>query len=91
MILLPVRSRDAAAERVGDVFEQRAGWLVQSCASLAEPATREREIRALTEAMGETGLLTGEIVTLLDDETIATKAGIIHAVPAWRWLLANDG
>ena len=76
---------------VGDVFEQRAGRLVQSCASLAEPATREREIRALTEAMGETGLLTGEIVTLLDDETIETKAGIIHAVPAWRWLLANDG
>lgn len=76
---------------VGDVFEQRAGRLVQSCASLADPATREREVRALTEAMGETGLRTGEIVTLLDEETIKTKAGIIHAVPAWRWLLANEG
>ena len=76
---------------VGDVFEQRAGRLVQSCASLAGPATREREVRALTEAMGETGLQTGEIVTLLDEETIETEAGIIHAIPAWRWLLANDG
>lgn len=76
---------------VGDVFEQRAGRLVQSCASLAEPATREREIRALTEAMSETGLLSGEIVTLFDEETIETGAGIIHMVPAWRWLLANDG
>lgn len=76
---------------VGDVFEQRAGRLVQSCASLADPATREREVRALTEAMGETGLQTGEIVTLLDEETIETEAGIIHAIPAWRWLLANAG
>jgi predicted AAA+ superfamily ATPase len=75
---------------VGDVFEQRAGRLVQSCASLADPVTREREVRALTEAMGETGLQLGEIVTLLDEETIKTETGIIHAVPAWRWLRATD-
>ena len=74
---------------VGDLFEQRAGRLLQVCASLAEPTTRTREIRALTEAMTETGLRTAEIVTLHDDETITTDAGAITVVPAWRWLLED--
>ncbi len=75
---------------VGDVFEQRAGRLVQSCASLRDPGTREREVRALREAMEETGLATGEIVTVDDEETIETEAGTIHVVPAWRWLLHDE-
>ncbi|HEY5168815.1 MAG TPA: ATP-binding protein [Thermoleophilia bacterium] len=75
---------------VGDLFEQRAGRLVQACASLAEPATRAREVRALAEAMAETGLRTAEIVTLHEEETITTDAGAIAVVPAWRWLL-DDG
>jgi len=29
-------------------------------------------------------------VTLLEEETIKTEAGIIRAIPAWRWLLASD-
>jgi predicted AAA+ superfamily ATPase len=75
---------------VGDVFEQRAGRLVQSCASLRDPGTREREVRALREAMEETGLATGEIVTVDEEETIETEAGTIHVVPAWRWLLHDE-
>ncbi len=75
---------------VGDVFEQRAGRLVQACASLADPDTREREVRALGEAMLETGLESGEIVTLLEEETVQTEAGTIHVVPAWRWLLQDQ-
>ena len=74
---------------VGDLFEQRAGRLVQVCASLAEPATRTREIRALTEAMTETGLRTAEIVTLHEQEAITTDAGAIAVAPAWRWLLED--
>ena len=74
---------------VGDLFEQRAGRLLQACASLAEPTTRAREIRALTEAMTETGLRTAEIVTLHEEETITTDAGAIAVVPAWRWLLED--
>jgi len=74
---------------VGDLFEQRAGRLVQVCASLAEPATRTRELRALTEAMRETGLRVAEIVTLHEEETIATDAGTVAVVPAWRWLLED--
>jgi predicted AAA+ superfamily ATPase len=75
---------------VGDLFEQRAGRLVQACASLAEPATRTREIRALSEAMAETGLRSAEIVTLHEQETIALDTGTIEVVPAWRWLLKDD-
>ena len=74
---------------VGDLFEQRAGSLVQVCASLAEPTTRAREVRALTAAMAETGLRIAKIVTLHDEETIATEAGAIAVVPAWRWLLED--
>lgn len=74
---------------VGDVFEQKAGRLVQACASLTNPATRAREVRALSEAMEETGLESGEIVTLGAGETIEVEAGSIHVVPAWRWLLED--
>ena len=74
---------------VGDLFEQRAGRLVQVCASLTEPTTRTRELRALTEAMAETGLRTAEIVTLHEEETITTETGAISVVPAWRWLLED--
>jgi predicted AAA+ superfamily ATPase len=74
---------------VGDLFDQRAGRLLQACASLAEPSTRAREVRALTEAMSETGLSTAEIVTLYEEETISTDAGEISVVPAWSWLLED--
>jgi predicted AAA+ superfamily ATPase len=74
---------------VGDVFEQRAGRLVQACAHLSEPQTREREVRALVEAMDETGLDHAEIVTLREEETVKTDAGTIRVVPAWRWMLED--
>jgi predicted AAA+ superfamily ATPase len=75
---------------VGDLFEQRAGRLLQVCASLVEPTTRAREIRALSEAMTETRLRSAEIVTLHEDETITTDAGTIAVLPAWRWFLEDQ-
>jgi len=74
---------------VGDLFEQRAGRLVQASATLADPATRTREVVALTEAMAETGVRQAEIVTLHEEETINTTNGTIRVVPAWRWLLGD--
>jgi hypothetical protein len=74
---------------VGDLFEQRAGRLVQVCATLADPATRAREVVALTEAMAETGVTQADIVTLHEEETIDTGVGAIRVVPAWRWLLES--
>lgn len=74
---------------VGDVFEQRVGRLVQACADLSVPQSREREVRALVEAMGETGVKHAEIVALREEETITTDAGAIRVVPAWRWMLED--
>jgi uncharacterized protein len=63
--------------------------LVQACVSLAQPATREREIRALTEAMTETGVDESLIVTMSERESIETPTGAIRVVPAWEWALSQ--
>lgn len=54
--------------------------------SLAEPQTREREVRALAEGMQELGVSESTIVTMNDSDTIEVKTGVIHVVPAWQWL-----
>jgi hypothetical protein len=57
--------------------------------TLADPATRTREVGALTEAKIETGVGEADIVTSHEEETIDTDAGAIRVVPAWRWLLQD--
>jgi predicted AAA+ superfamily ATPase len=61
--------------------------LVQACASIADPATREREVRALREAMAALGQETATIVTLTTDEEIRVAEGTIRVVPMWRWAI----
>lgn len=61
--------------------------LVQACESLADPTTRERELRALRAAMRERGVAAGTIVTLDEDERIESDEGTVRVEPAWRWLL----
>jgi predicted AAA+ superfamily ATPase len=61
--------------------------LIQVCARLQGTETREREIRALVEAMAETAVRRATIVTLADRERLRTKAGTIRVVPAWEWAL----
>jgi predicted AAA+ superfamily ATPase len=63
---------------------------VQVTESLSLPATREREVRGLREAMRARGLSEGTIVTLDEDDRIATEEGTIQVMPAWRWLLRPD-
>lgn len=46
------------------LMPNRPRMLVQVCPSLTDPHTRKREITALIEAMKESGLQTGTIVTL---------------------------
>ncbi|MEN8133808.1 MAG: ATP-binding protein [Pseudomonadota bacterium] len=52
---------------------------------LRDIRTREREVRALTGAMQETGIKHGTIVKLDTEEPIETDAGVIDVVPAWLW------
>lgn len=61
--------------------------LVQVCESLIDPRTRKREVSALTGAMAETGATTATIVTRGEEEGIEADAGLVRAIPAWRFLL----
>ncbi len=61
--------------------------LVQVTTSLAEPRTRERELRALREAMTERQVESARVVTLGESETLELDEGRVTVVPAWRWLL----
>ncbi len=65
----------------------RSPLLVQACESLLEPQTRKRETAALTEAMAELGLHTGNIVTRNEVERIEAGSGTVAVVPVWRFLL----
>jgi predicted AAA+ superfamily ATPase len=60
--------------------------LIQACWSLADTATRKREVRALQTAMHELGLNRGTIVTWLEEGSVDR----IEIVPAWKWLLTRD-
>ena len=67
-------------------------FLNQVSMELNAPATRKREIRALTAAMKETGIQPGTIITLEDEGRIETDYGMIEVIPAWFWMTAGtDG
>lgn len=53
------------------------------------PATRDREISSLVEAMKIFSLEEGSIVTDEHKELIKTEAGKIHVIPLWEWLLTG--
>ncbi len=75
---------------VGDAEQGEAATLVQVCADLQAPGTRERELRALDEAMKELGLDSATLVTLEDTDEVALSAGTVRVLPAWRWALNRD-
>ena len=64
--------------------------LIQVCETLADPATRKRELNALGEAMEELGIASAIIVTRTEDERIERNGRIIIVMPAWKWLLDID-
>ena len=65
---------------------QRERQLIQVCWDMHNPATKKREIHALSEAMRELGLKKGTIVTWLDEDTSVEGIAIL---PAWRWSLTE--
>lgn len=72
---------------VGEPETDHATQLLQVCADMSKAGTREREIRALVDAMAETGLRESTILTMHHSEDIAVDGGVIHVVPAWAWML----
>ena len=61
--------------------------LIQVTWDLKDAATKERELRALKEAMEETGLERGLILTFADEETITTEGKRIDVMPVSKWIL----
>src|SRR3989338_7531031 len=62
--------------------------LLQVTASLADPDTEKREVRALVDAMGEMKIHRATILTEDDDERRLTISGKkIDILPTWKWLL----
>jgi predicted AAA+ superfamily ATPase len=68
------------------VVDRRGGepLLVQSCWTLADERTREREVGAIRDAMRELRAATATVVTWQEDEDLG---GGVRSAPAWRWLL----
>lgn len=62
--------------------------IVQVSYSLANPETRKRELRGLTEAMDEMGVAHGTVVTFGEEESLEDGGKKIDVVPAWRFLVA---
>lgn len=65
--------------------------LIQVSASLEDPATRQRELRALEEGMKETSCERATLVTLREEGAADLAGHTVRIVPAWRWLLEPEG
>lgn len=63
--------------------------LIQVSESLSEQKTRDREIKALTEAMKELSVSEALILTMDEEETLETEEGKIQIVPIYKWLCTN--
>lgn len=75
---------------VGDEAVDAAYSLVQSCWSLADDRTLQREVAALREAMERMGLEEGTVVTESEERRLDVPEGVVRVVPAWKWLLGRE-
>jgi hypothetical protein len=70
-----------------DFYLPETRQLIQVSHSLARPATREREVRALTDAMRSLGLVRGLILAEVDEAPIAVNGMTIEVRSLAEWLL----
>ena len=61
--------------------------LVQVCLSLTASQTKNREMKALNDAMQELDLNHSIIVSLDEETEIKTNNKVIQLIPAWKYLL----
>lgn len=71
----------------GDALVESAVKLVQAAFSVECEQTLEREASALREAMARFSVSESTVVTLDEERTEMYPEGVIHVVPAWKWLL----
>lgn len=89
--VLYYRNRKECDFLITDEANQKVLTAIQVSFQFGSPASREREVLGLMEALEEYGLEEGLILTLDDDETmrIEGKDGKkqILVKPAWKWML----
>ena len=73
-----------------DFYLPETGQLVQVAQSMDNPATREREIRALADAMGALRLSSGLILTDSNTEIITRNGFTITIRSLAEWLLESE-
>ena len=73
-----------------DFYLPESGQLVQVAQSIDNPATRDREIRALTDAMDALGLSTGLILADSNADTIIRNGFTIKIRSLAEWLLESE-
>jgi predicted AAA+ superfamily ATPase len=64
--------------------------LIQVAWSLGAVETKDRELDGLMDAMDETGLREGFILTYNEEETIKEEGKTIHILPVYKWLLEDE-
>ncbi len=72
---------------VGDALALEQPKIVQVCVDIGDGKTREREISSLETAMRQFQVNESWLVTIDDEEDVESGDGIVHIVPAWKWLL----
>lgn len=80
-----------------DFLVRRQGKILEAyqvCLDLHDPATRERELQGLLEAMQAHKLNSGKILTEGPEEELKVQMNGIDAaisiIPAWKWLVSNS-
>ena len=64
--------------------------LLQVSWEMNDDKTRQREIKAINQAMSETGLKTARVVTKNNSEIIETDDKTIEVIPSWKFFLESD-
>lgn len=86
-LTVPSARREKVDFLVGDALGMESYELYQVTANMRAEKTRRREITSLEAGMHETGLRTGTIITLDEEDSIEVEKGVIEVVPAWKWTL----
>lgn len=94
LVYLELRRRELQISYFKEKFEvdfvvsenYKATEAIQVCYDISNPATREREIRGLTECMDKVGLDSGTIVSFDHEEIIELAGKVVHVVPVYEWL-----
>ena len=73
-----------------DFYLPESGQLVQVAQTIDHPATRDREIRALTDAMGALSLSSGLILADANADPITTNGFMVKIRSLAEWLLESE-